>query len=139
MTVDQKLDAIMLVLADIQKQLAAAPRASAPTGAVADDRDLDGEHGDFLVKKDPPRWDGASFAGCRLSECSPEFLESLAGFKDWQASKEDEKATPESQKKAGWVRRDAARARGWAARLRSGWKRPDAVPVEETGDDSVPF
>lgn len=90
----------------------------------ASDQELDGPYGNPTVRKDPPKWSGPSFAGKRFSECSPEFLESLAGFYDWKAGKDaasgavDAKGRP----KATYSRKDAARARGWAERIRNGWK-----------------
>jgi hypothetical protein len=89
-------------------------------GDVADDRDLDGEHGDPTVKFDPRGWTGESFKGRRYSETAPEFLDLLADALAFFAQK---KAQTEP-KKAGWDKLDAARARGWAARLRAGWKAP---------------
>jgi hypothetical protein len=97
----------------------AASQAGAP--AVADDTDLDSKYGDPEVKKDPPRWKGALTAPIRMSECTPEYLDFLAQFYDWCAGKELDK---NEQKKASYKRRDAARARGWAQRIRAGWRPP---------------
>lgn len=96
-----------------------APASSAGSSAVAPDSDLDSQWGDPEVKKDPPRWNGAPQAPCRMSQCPPEYLDVFAEFKDWQAGKEEEKDTDEGRKKAGYCRKDAARARGWAARSRA--------------------
>lgn len=89
-------------------------------GGVASDADLDSQHGDPIIRKDPPRWHGESFVGQHFSEATPEYLDDLASFKDWTASKNDETET--KKKYAAYDRRDAARARGWAARMRAGWK-----------------
>ena len=92
-------------------------------GVCASDADLDGEYGDPEIRKDPPRWTGESFATRHYSQSTPEFLDNLAGFIDWKAGK------------------DAARARGWAKRLRAGWK-PAAPAAEDSfmdGDDGDPF
>jgi hypothetical protein len=130
-----------------------AKKTSAPkaTGPVADDADLDGEWGDPEVRKDPPRWAGPPMVGRKYSQTSAEYLDSLAGFLAWKAGKDDEKGDEQSAKYAGYARKDAARARGWAARMRSpGWAlrataQPPAEdtspPVEEefAGDDDIPF
>lgn len=147
MTSDEKLDAIMGMLTTLNKKLSAAPTAKAPAIEPSDDKDLDGQYGDPVVKKDPPKWKGDSFIGCKLSECSVEFLESFAGFKAWQASKDDEKGTDEDGKKAWYSRKDAARALGWAIRIKNGWhasdRVKDAFPGTTTGDadmdDDIPF
>lgn len=101
-------------------QLRAAP--SAPALPVASDADLDGKYGDEQVKKDPPRWEGDRVAPCRMSECSPEYLDALADFLQWKADNPREG----KEKYASYDRKSAARARGWAARKRA---RP------EMGDD----
>lgn len=112
----------------IEGRLAGAPRASgSPGGDVAPDSDLDSQYGDPEVRKDPKRWiegGGESFVGMPFSRCPAEYLDSLAGFKEWQAQKDQEAGIPEKQKYVGYARKDAARARGWAARLRSGWTAP---------------
>lgn len=89
-------------------------------GAIANDAELDGQYGDPIIKKDPSRWRGESFVGCTYSQTTPEYLDELASFKEWTASKNDESEA--KRKYAAYDRRDAARARGWAARLRAGWK-----------------
>ena len=93
---------------------------------VADDADLDSQYGDPEVKKDPPRWTGDRFAPCRMSEGSPDWLDALAGFCDWRAAKDDESDALDTKgrPKSHWARKDAARARGWAARLRKSGGKP---------------
>lgn len=96
--------------------------SSGTGGAIASDEELDGRYGDPVIRKDPARWRGESFVGCTLSQTTPDYLDAFASFKEWTASKNDE---VEAKKKyAAYDRRDAARARGWAARLRAGWKPP---------------
>lgn len=76
--------------------------------------DLDGPHGDPEVKaKDPRDWTGPSMTGRRFSQCPPTYLDLLADRYDYFASQEAD------AKKANYNRRDAARARGWAARIRA--------------------
>lgn len=121
--------AILDVLARLEAKidaLTAARPATDPTPAV----DLDGEWGNPEVKKNPPRWHGDSHAGLRYSDCSPEFLDEMASFHDWRVTK------AEDDKKRGYARLDAARARGWAARLRAGYKAPEEPAVD---DEPPPF
>ena len=95
-------------------------------GGVASDEDLDGPHGNPKVKKDPPRWRGQGFAGLCMSACTPEYLDVLAAFLDWRADREAEQS--DKAKYARFSRLDAARARGWAKRIRA-----------RTDDDEIPF
>jgi hypothetical protein len=84
-----------------------------------DDRLCDGPHGDPIIKaKDPRDWSGEPMTGRTFSECPPEYLDLLAERYAYFAEKETD------DKKAGYNRLDARRARAWAARLRSGWNRP---------------
>lgn len=99
--------------------------------ATADDADLDGQYGDPSVRKNPPRWEGESFEGRRYSETTPEYLEALAGFLKWKSGKDDAKGTEDGRKYASFARKDAARALGWAKRLRAGWKAPAPRQLKE--------
>lgn len=99
--------------------------ASGNGPAIASDRDLDGPHGDPEVRFDPRDWTGASMKGRRFSECPADFLDVLADVLDSFASTETD------PKKAGYKRKDAARARGWMARIREG-KHP-APPAGDGG------
>jgi hypothetical protein len=140
---------------DVVEKRPAAPAggsggASAPSGggAVASDYDLDSEYGDPAVRKNPSRWTGADFAGCKMSECPPEYLDAVASLFDWMADKDDEagrngetylsKKTGQPVAKSGaFKRKDAARARGWAKRKRDGWAAPamnqrQAAPANAT-------
>lgn len=120
-----ELAALRAEVAQVRAEVAAlragggAQSAPAAGGAVASAADLDGPHGDPEVKKDPKRWQGQAMAPCRMSECPPDYLDVLAGFKDWQAGKDEEQGTDEAKKSARYKRLDAARARGWAARKRA--------------------
>lgn len=118
-------------------------------GEVASDEDLDGQWGNPTIRKDPPRWTGQSFAGMPMSEASAEYLESLAGFLDWCAGKADEKneMTNNGQPRSSYMRRDAARARGWAQRasrrptravVRGSEVAQEPIPGYES-DDDIPF
>ncbi len=97
---------------------------SAPAATAAPDVDLDGPHGDPTIRAKSPRdWNGPDMLGKRFSECPPEYLDLLAARFDFFNTKETD------EKKRGYNTRDAARARGWAARLRGGWK-----PAAAAGD-----
>jgi hypothetical protein len=100
-------------------------------GECASEQDLDGQYGDPELKKDPPRWKGQRYAPCRMSDTCPEYLDELASFYDWQAGKDDEagKTAGNGKPSSSYKRRDAARARGWAKRLRAGWK--PAKPADD--------
>jgi hypothetical protein len=111
-------------------QLLAARTSSTPSVQVADDADLDGQWGDPEVRKDPKRWDGESMVGKRFSECPAEFLRTLASFFIWQAEKDEKTGDETKIKYAGYKRRDASRALGWAKRIDAGYK-PPANPLEE--------
>jgi hypothetical protein len=105
---------------------------------VAKASDLDSQYGDEEIRinvRDAPR----QYKGYRMSETTPEYLDRMAEVLEWMATKNDEagkmvKNVPASK----YDRRSAARARGWAARLRAGWKpkerarpafNPDAAPA----------
>lgn len=97
----------------------AAPAPASATVSVADDYDLDSPYGDPEVRRDPPRWKGEPMAGKRYSQTSPAFLECIAGFLEWAASQAEAKGemTTGGKPRAPYLRRDAARARGWRLRL----------------------
>lgn len=134
------------IVCNLEKQIAslivkqAARQPAQPAGDVATDRDLDGQYGDPVIKKDPKRWEGDSYVGCRFSECPPEYLDEVANFKAWQADMDSRKGTKEADTKAKFNRLDGNRARGWAARKRAGWQpapaQDDALPA---ADDDIPF
>lgn len=103
-------------------------QTSAPAApAVASDFDLDSQYGNPEVRKDSPQWlklGGASYVGRRFSECPADYLESLASFFEWKAGKDEAEGTPEKLKYAGYARKDAGRARGWAKRNRENPPQP---------------
>lgn len=119
--------------------------ASGAAGAVASDRDLDGPYGNPEIKaRDPRDWTGEPMMGKKFSECPPEYLDLLAERYDYFAEK-NASGTEDEQKKARYQRLDAARARGWASRIRAGkvaQKSAAAAPGfvdPDADDDSVPF
>lgn len=103
----------------IEAALKGGSRAPAPPapGVAAPASDLDSKWGDPEVRYDPKRWRGESYKGRRYSECPADYLLELAGFLDWMAGKDEEEGGAEKLKYAGYKRKDAARARGWAARV----------------------
>lgn len=135
--------------ADGHKQVAGT--SSTATGAVAPDHVLDGQYGDPLVKKKDPRdWTGDPMKNKKFSECPAEYLEMVAEREDYFLEQNQEKlaeSTDADEAKAlkeniKYNQKDAARARGWAARKRAGWKptepEPTADPNPMTADE-IPF
>lgn len=120
-------------------------------GSVASDEELDDKFGNLPIKKNPsPKyWKGESFVGRPFSECDPDYLDAFAKWKEASVymKEKDIALIPDGEEKktqakyAGFDRKDAARARGWAARIRkSGWKpaaRPEPVnPFASNGKPS---
>lgn len=144
MTADQENERSLMMLSiltsidgSLKKLVAIAEKRKVGDNAgpaVAPDADLDGQYGDPVIRRDPKRWTGESYVGSHFSQTTPEYLEEVASFKEWQAQQDDKKADEESKKKAGWNRKDAARARGWAKRLRES---PNTLPTRraESADD----
>jgi hypothetical protein len=134
MSTEEKLDAILGMLVRIERKLGAgrAPAEAGPT--VAPEAELDSRYGDEEIRKDPKRWSGDSYAGKRMSETEPEYLDCLAEFSEWAAEMSEAKAQEKAQTEpvaaakertsSRYRRATARRARGWAARLRGGWTPP---------------
>lgn len=127
----------MLALAELRTK-----RGATNGKPIADARELDSQYGDpVIVAKDPRDWTGDSMKGRHLSECPPEYLDLLAERYDYLNSTLGD--SEEDKKKRGYNAKDAARARGWAARLRSGWKAPQTASAAQpganpfTGDDNA--
>ena len=124
------------------KVLATAVRAKA-TKTAAGDRDLDGKYGNPQVRLTVRDWTGEPMKGRRFSECPPEFLDILAETFDWLGDKEEREGTTYNGKPtAQYKRQDAARARGWAKRIREGKVVLPPAPEPSTfgqEDDTVPF
>lgn len=122
--IEAKLDA---ALAKRQSEERRKPAPAAEN--VASDRDLDGKYGNPKVRFDPKNWDGGSCKGRLFSDCPADYLDMLANAYEYFASKN----AAVDEKKASYERLDAARARGWAKRIREGW---DADAKQETPDGS---
>ena len=135
LTVLKSIDESLRKLVVIAQQKAEArvrngAASSGPT--VAPDRDLDGQYGNGPVKFDPRDWTGTPCKGLRYSECPAEFLEMLAETHDYFAQKADETGEKTSSGKpvAPYKRKEAARCRGWALRIRNGYK-PETAPPDD--------
>lgn len=106
--------------------------SSSGVGAVASDTDLDGKYGNPKVRCDPKDWKesgGATRKGWLMARCEPEFLDMYAETLEYFAQKSDAEGAKASNNKpkSFYDRADAARARGWAKRLRNGWQAPQAT------------
>lgn len=114
----------LTLLRSIDGSLKALVRANQQTApkAIADDADLDGKYGDPELKFTPRDWHGDSYKGRFYSECPPELLDLVADSLDYFARKSEEanELTSTGKPVAPYKRKDAARARGWAARKRAG-------------------
>ena len=118
------------VLRALASGLLKATGGGSPAGEVADDADLDGKFGDEPLRKDPTAkyWTGPSCVGQRMSECPPDYLDALAKYKDACAFMNEKNGDTAKAKYIEYDRRDAKRARGWAKRIRAGWKASSAPP-----------
>ena len=91
------------------------------SGLFVPDRDLDSpKGGNPQVKFSPKRWRGPDYKGRLYSDCEPAFLDELAETLSWMAANPQ----PGKEKYADYNRKDAARARSWARRIRGGWRPP---------------
>ena len=128
------------VFATLQRQfLAFDARLAAlenATGLFASDKELDSAFGDPVLRFAPRAWKGDKFDGKHYSECPPELLDVLAEYLAWSAAN----PKPDKVKYVPYSLKDAARARGWARRKRSGWKAPAAASFddESTGAPEAP-
>jgi len=130
---DEKATRALERIATSLEAIAKMMRESKPAPLLPDS-ELDSDHGNPIVRKDPTNWKGRSFQGKRFSECSPEYLDLIARVKEWSAGKNE--ADPAKKKYADYDRLDAARARSWAARKRrDDWvePQPSAAEVKPTG------
>jgi hypothetical protein len=124
MAIDEK--AMRAAFADLKRRVEALERAS---GLYASDAELDDpKWGNPVVKFMPRDWTGGDMTGKTYSECPPEFLDVLAERMAWSAANPKEG----KEKYAEYDRKNAARARSWARRLRAGWRPPSSA--SETDD-----
>jgi hypothetical protein len=129
----RSIDSSLKSLLHLSQQRMVGPR-TAKGPEVASDQDLLGKWGNPEVKASDPRdWTGPTMKGSKFSECPPDYLDLLAERFDYFAVKaeEEDKRTSSGKPVAPYNRKDAARARGWAARMRAGKHTPP--PVTESG------
>jgi hypothetical protein len=95
--------------------------------------DLDDAKGNPVVRFDPRDWKGPSFKGKPFSLCPADYLEALAAAFDSMGANADD------ARERHFKRLDAARARGWAERVRTGWKpRKLGAPAPTSSSTSKP-
>jgi hypothetical protein len=126
----QTLDLLTQIRDGIREGNALLRKLTATTGAaaIASDKDLDGKYGDEEVRFNPKDWTGTSMKGKRMSKCPPEFLDLLAETFDYFAGEAEEKnETYNGKPVAPYKRKSAARARGWAKRIREGKVKQEPV------------
>lgn len=111
-------------------------RAAAPK-PIASDAELDGQYGDPEIRFNPKAWTGSPIKGLRMSACPPAALDILADSFEWMADKNEaeKKVSTGGKPIAPMNRNDAARARGWARRLRNGFKPTTASDGAAFSDD----
>jgi len=148
---DEQYNTIMNELRSIRAaQKAPSATSAASTAAVATDEELDGKYGNEPIRKDPSAkyWEGASHKDDLPSECPADYLDALAKYKDACAFMNEKSGDEAKAKYIAYDRRDAARYRGWAARVRAGKagpkpaRRPAAVVDSfelDSGDEEIPF
>ncbi len=132
-SIDATMRAMLLVLSEKRNDASSVP-----------DSVCNGPYGDPIVRaKDPRGWTAEPMKGRKFSECPPEYLDMIADRFDYFASKDEEKLKDvsdddeeaEIQKKIRYSKLDAQRARGWAARLRSGYKSQPPAPAQGFSDE----
>lgn len=138
----RSIDSTLKELLNLSRQRKAGNAPGNGAGQqTATDRDLDSKYGNPEVRmKDPRDWSGPTMKGRRFSECPADYLEMYAEKLDWVADKSEQEGAKTNSGKplANYQRSDAARARGWAARIRSGQHTPppvDASPGWAVTDD----
>jgi hypothetical protein len=136
-TIEERLTALEATVA--------AMRASAPASTPLEVDLASDRFADFAIRKCPPKWlesGGPDYAGRTISETTPEFCDALASFLDWQAARDEAKNYSYTNQKgdvvfpAKFARKDAARARAWAKKLRADSPRA-FEPLHASGE--IPF
>ena len=112
--------------------LAAAPKGpgAKPMGMNIDDP----KWGDPEIRYVSKKWTGANMVGRRFSQCPIDFLEFHAADLDRSAAYKENTGDEQKVKYAAMDRRDAAKARAWAERLRS-----QGYPVDALDTEELPF
>ena len=132
---EETLSLLRSIDGTLKAMLALAKRRTPDQKVIASDKDLDGKYGDPKVTFDPRDWTGPSFKGCNLSQCPAEFLDLLAETYAYFALKNETAGavTDKGKPKAEFDRRSEGRARGWAKRVREGWKAPQQQAGKSDG------
>jgi hypothetical protein len=129
LVVSQLLHEVRDILAELLA-LSKTKRAAKSEPAVP--VDLNGKYGDPIIKaKDPRDWAGETMRDRHFSECPPAYLELLAQRYDYFNQQETD------QKKRHYNELDAAKARAWAARIRSGYKPKPVVTGDMPSSDDI--
>jgi hypothetical protein len=145
-TIEERLAALEAAVATLQ----GAAASSQPVDLASD------KYADFSIRRCPPSWldsGGPDYTGSTISQTTPEFCDAIASYLDWTAAKDEAKnysyvnGKGETVFPAKYARKDAARARAWAARLRGGpvmASRPRPAAVASNDDfggttDELPF
>lgn len=137
---------ILHAMLTVQQQILALLKSAVPP-PVATDSDLASKYGDPVLKFLPRDWTGEDCRNRPFSECPAELLDLVADANDYFARVADEKdeKTDKGRPVSKYKRADAARARGWARRIRAGWKpqagfdQPKTVPDDLWPDKEVAF
>jgi len=109
--IEQKLDECL-------KYLRLQPTATTTYAQkTVDDSDLDSKYGNPTVRIMAKDWHGPDYVGWTFSDCPADYLDMHAKMLDAFAKKQA--SDPVKAKYADWSAKDAARARGWAARHRA--------------------
>lgn len=120
---------------------AGAPGQPQPPAPASE---LDSRFGNPTVRKDPKRWAGPSYIGARYSECPTDYLIETAESYEYFAAKDAQKPDARKHEKSGkfWWElnlKDAARARGWAARNRGKSLPPPVQRPAAVDDEEIPI
>lgn len=136
----RSIDASLKSMDGVLKQLLKQRQAATPK-PIASDQDLDGKWGDPVLKFSPRDWTGAPFKNSHYSQCPPALLDLVADSLDWFAQEAERKGelTTKGKPVAEFRRADAARARGWAKRMRDGKHQAPVTtaPADDFGDQDA--
>lgn len=136
---------VLVEIRDALRELVAIAKARKPvvwTGdrTIATDEELNHpKYGDPAIKTAPRDWTGPFRSGQHMSESDPQLLDLVAERYDYFAGKNDKEraVTERGVPKSKFDRAAAAKARGWAARLRKAGT-PKPKPMDTTPEWSSP-
>lgn len=132
----RSIDATLKAMLALAQQRTAQARAARPK-AVASAHDLDSKYGNPVLKFRPRDWTGPSFKNVPFSECPAELLDLVADSLDYFAQQADlkDERTEKGKPVSDFKRADAARARGWAHRIRQGHQAPNGNNGHQSAPD----